>query len=49
MVYIIYNINKPMIENSNFYGGLKRAADGEIAVALINANGLMRTAGKQFC
>ena len=37
-----------MIENSNFYSGLKRAAGGEIAVALVNVNGLMRTAGKLF-
>ena len=35
-----------MIENSNFCGGLKRAAGGGIAVTLVKANGLMRAAGK---
>ena len=35
-----------MIENSNFHGGFKRAADGGIAVTLLKANGLMRAAGK---
>jgi len=47
VVYIIY-IEKPMIENSNFQGGLKRAAGGGIAVTLLKANGLMRAAGKRF-
>ena len=37
-----------MIENSNFQGGLKRAAGGGIAVTLLEANGLMRAAGKRF-
>ena len=35
-----------MIENSNFHGGFKRAADGGIAVTLLKVNGLMRAAGK---
>ena len=37
-----------MIENSNFHGGSKRAAGGEIAVTLLKANGLMRAEGKLF-
>lgn len=37
-----------MIENSSFYSGLKRTADGEIVVALVITNGLMRAAGKLF-
>ena len=37
-----------MIENSNFYGGFKRAADDGNAVTLIKVNGLMRAAGKHF-
>ena len=39
-------INKPMIENSNFYSGSKRVAGGGIAIALVKTNGLMRAAGK---
>ena len=42
MIYI----NKPMIENSNFYSGSKRVAGGVIAIALVKMNGLMRAAGK---
>ena len=38
-----------MIENSNFHGGLKRAAGDEIAVTLVKANGLRRAAGKRRC
>ena len=45
VVYIIY-IQKPMIENSNFYSGSKRVAGGGIAIALVKMNGLMRAAGK---
>ena len=38
-----------MIENSNFHGGLKRAAGDEIAVTLVKVNGLRRAAGKRRC
>ncbi len=47
MVVYIFYIEKPMIENSNFYGGYKRAADDGNAVTLIKVNGLMRAAGKR--
>lgn len=47
VVYIIY-IQKPMIENSNFYSGSKRVAGGGIAIALVKTNGLMRAAGKHL-